>query len=81
MAARAGAVDVKIQTEELLAAFLGWPVRTFEAAVNPAALGWGWAMFAYKSWKRLSAIDRVLSRVVPQQAFYNVGVTGTKPLR
>jgi ubiquinone/menaquinone biosynthesis C-methylase UbiE len=81
MAARAGAVDVKIQTEELLAAFLGWPVRTFEAAVNPAALGWGWAMFAYTSWKRLSAIDRVLSRVVPQQAFYNVGVTGTKPLR
>ena len=57
---RAGAVDVRTQTEELTAAFLGWPVRTFEAAVKPGALGWSWAMFAYGSWKRLSAVDRVL---------------------
>jgi ubiquinone/menaquinone biosynthesis C-methylase UbiE len=78
MAQRAGAVGVRIQTEELLAAFLGWPVRTFEAAVNPAALGWGWAMFAYTSWRRLSAVDRVLSRALPQSVFYNVGITGTK---
>jgi ubiquinone/menaquinone biosynthesis C-methylase UbiE len=77
-AERAGAVDVRTQTEELTAAFLGWPVRTFEAAVRPGALGWGWAMFAYGSWKRLSAVDRVLARVVPAQFFYNVGITGVK---
>jgi ubiquinone/menaquinone biosynthesis C-methylase UbiE len=77
-AERAGAMDVRTQTEELTAAFLGWPVRTFEAAVRPGALGWGWAMFAYGSWKRLSAVDRVLSRVVPAQFFYNVGITGVK---
>jgi ubiquinone/menaquinone biosynthesis C-methylase UbiE len=80
MAESAGAVEVTTQTEELLAAFLGRPVRTFEAAVNPEALGRGWAMFAYRSWQRLSAIDRVLARVVPPSAFYNVGVTGTKPV-
>ncbi|HZI97680.1 MAG TPA: class I SAM-dependent methyltransferase [Actinomycetales bacterium] len=78
-ALRAGAVDVSTTTEELTAAFLGWPVRTFEAAVAPERLGWGWAMFAYRSWQRLSAVDRVLSRVVPAQLFYNVGVTGLKP--
>jgi ubiquinone/menaquinone biosynthesis C-methylase UbiE len=78
MAERAGAVEIHLQTEELLAAFLGWPVRTFEAAVNPKALGWGWASFAYKSWRRLSAIDRVLARALPQSVFYNVGITGTK---
>jgi ubiquinone/menaquinone biosynthesis C-methylase UbiE len=78
-AERAGAEQVRTQTEELLAAFLGWPVRTFEAAVNPEALGWGWAMFAYRSWQRLSALDRVLARALPQSIFYNVGVTGTKP--
>jgi ubiquinone/menaquinone biosynthesis C-methylase UbiE len=50
MAVRAGAVGVRTQTEELTAAFLGWPIRTFEAAVKPGALGWGWAMFAYGSW-------------------------------
>ena len=66
-ALRAGAVDVRTVTEELTAAFLGWPVRTFEAAVNPERLGLGWAMFAYRSWQRLSAVDRLLARALPQQ--------------
>src|SRR6476661_9352779 len=78
-ALRAGAVDVSTTTEELTAAFLGWPVRTFEAAVKPGVLGWGWAMFAYGSWKRLSAVDRVLARAVPARFFYNVAITGVKP--
>jgi ubiquinone/menaquinone biosynthesis C-methylase UbiE len=78
-ALRAGAVDVRTQTEELTAAFLGWPVRTFEAAVNPERLGWGWAMFAYGTWKRLSAVDRLLNQVLPSRLFYNVAITGTKP--
>ena len=78
-ALRAGAVDVATATEELTAAFLGWPVRTFEAAVNPDRLGWGWAMFAFRSWQRLSALDRRLSRVLPPGVFYNVHVTGTRP--
>jgi ubiquinone/menaquinone biosynthesis C-methylase UbiE len=79
MAVRAGAIDVQTRTEELTAAFLGWPVRTFEAAVKPGALGWNWAMFAYGSWRRLSALDGVLAKVVPAQFFYNVGITGVKP--
>ena len=77
---RAGAVDVRTVTEELTASWFGWPVRTFEAAVRPGSLGWTWAMFAYKGWLRLSALDeKVLSRVVPDELFYNVCVTGTKP--
>lgn len=79
-ALRAGAVDVRTTTEELTAAVFGWPARTVEAAVNPARLGWGWAMFTYRSWQRLSAVDRVLGRVLPQALFYNVLVTGTRPL-
>ena len=79
MALRAGAVDVETATEELLAAFLGWPVRTFEAAVNPDRLGWRWATFAYRGWQRLSAADRVLNRVLPDQLFYDVSVTGVRP--
>ena len=46
---RAGAVDVGTVTEELTASWFGWPVRTFEAAVTPGALGWTWAMFAYRA--------------------------------
>jgi SAM-dependent methyltransferase len=80
MATSAGAVDVTTASEELTAAMLGWPVRTFEAAVPPGRLGWGWAMFAFRSWTALSWVDaNVWRRVVPKGWFYNVMVTGVKP--
>ena len=82
MALAAGAVDVDVRTEELTAAWFGWPVRTFEAAVPPGKLGFGWANFAYRSWLRLSAVDsRILSRFAPAGLFYNALVTGVKPDR
>ena len=75
----AGAADVRVVTEELTAAMLGWPVRTFEAAVPPGRLGLRWAMFAYRSWQRLSWLDaHALARVVPRAWFYNALVTGTR---
>jgi SAM-dependent methyltransferase len=78
----AGAHGVRVTTEELTAALFGWPVRTFEAAVPPGKLGMGWAMFAWRAWERLSALDAgLLSRVVPRRFFYNALVTGTKPNR
>lgn len=77
---RAGAIDVVAKTDELTASWFGWPVRTFESAVKPGALGWGWSMFAYKGWMALSAFDEnVASKIVPKQFFYNVSVTGVKP--
>jgi SAM-dependent methyltransferase len=79
MAVAAGAVDVEVRTEELTAAWFGWPVRTFECAVPPGRLGWTWATFAYRTWQRLSALDRRLARVVPAGLFYNALVTGVKP--
>lgn len=79
-AVRAGAIDVETVTEELTASWFGWPVRTVESAVKPGSLGWQWAYFAYFGWMGLSALDeRVLSRVVPDQLFYNVCLTGVKP--
>jgi len=80
LARGAGAAEVRVVTEELSAAVLGWPVRTFEAAVPADKLGFGWAMFAYRSWLRLSWLDEhVLARVVPRAWFYNALVTGTRP--
>jgi ubiquinone/menaquinone biosynthesis C-methylase UbiE len=76
MAVRAGAKNVRTVTEELTAAWFGWPVRTFESAVNPERLGWNWAMFAYKGWLALSAFDRVLKPLVPDELYYNVSITG-----
>jgi ubiquinone/menaquinone biosynthesis C-methylase UbiE len=81
LAVAAGAVEVEVKTEELTAAWFGWPVRTFEAAVAPGKLGWGWARFAYRGWQRLSALDAgVLDKVVPAGLFYNALVTGRAPL-
>lgn len=80
MAARAGAERVQTVTEELTAAVFGWPARTFECAVNPERLGFGWANFAYRTWQRLSALDSaVLAKAVPDRFFYNVLVTGESP--
>jgi ubiquinone/menaquinone biosynthesis C-methylase UbiE len=80
LAERAGAVAVDTRTDELTAAWFGWPVRTFEAAVPRERLGFGWSMFAYRNWQRLHALDSaLLSRVVPAALFYNVELTGTKP--
>jgi ubiquinone/menaquinone biosynthesis C-methylase UbiE len=80
IARAAGAEGVDTATEEFAAAMLGWPVRTFEAAVPAGKLGWGWAGFAFGSWKRLTWLDEnVLRKIVPPKFFYNVVVTGTKP--
>jgi hypothetical protein len=79
MARRAGAADVRVTTNELTAAWFGWPVRTFECAVPKGKLGFRWANFALKGWQRLSAVDRVLERVVPKGLFYNAEITGLKP--
>jgi len=80
MARNAGAIDARAVTDEFAAALLGWPVRTFEAAVPPGKLGWGWARFAFGGWKALSWVDhRLLSRVLPREVFYNVAITGVKP--
>lgn len=77
---RAGAVDVTTSTSEFTASWFGWPVRTFEAAVRPGALGFGWANFAYRTWQRLAWVDENLwSRFIPAELFYNVSVSGARP--
>lgn len=76
---RAGGVNVRTATEELTASWFGWPVRTFEAAVPEDKLGMRWRMFAYKSWLRLSALDKALTPVVPKGLYYNVSIAATKP--
>lgn len=80
LAVCAGASDVRVETEELTAAWFGWPVRTIESALAPEKLGYRWRFFAYRSWQRLSWLDdTLLARVVPSGLFYNALVTGLRP--
>ncbi|MGI8699795.1 MAG: class I SAM-dependent methyltransferase [Nocardioidaceae bacterium] len=74
----AGGSQVETVTDELTAAWLGWPIRTFEAAVPEDRLGFGWRSFAFRSWRALSRLDEVLAHVVPAGLFYNVSVTAVK---
>jgi ubiquinone/menaquinone biosynthesis C-methylase UbiE len=78
-ARKAGAVDVRVATSELLASWFGWPIRTFECAVPREKLGMRWANFALKGWQRLSAVDERLEGLVPRGLFYNAEITGLKP--
>ncbi|MGZ4564632.1 MAG: class I SAM-dependent methyltransferase [Mycobacterium sp.] len=80
MAGNAGAAEVQTATVEFTAAMLGWPLRTIECAVPPGRLGWGWAKFAFSSWKTLSWLDaNVWRHLAPKGWFYNVMITGVKP--
>ena len=80
LATSAGAVDVEVKTEELTASWLGWPVRTLEAALRPERIPVAFRWFAYKGWVRLSILDaKVMTHIVPKAYFYNALVTGVKP--
>jgi ubiquinone/menaquinone biosynthesis C-methylase UbiE len=79
LAQRAGAVDVRVVTSELLASWFGWPVRTFECAVPKDKLGMRWANFALRTWQRLLKVDARLEGIVARGLFYNAEITGVKP--
>lgn len=80
IATSAGATNVVVKTEELTASWLGWPMRTLEAAVRPEKFPDALRWFAFRGWIRLSQLDaKVMTHVVPKAFFYNALVTGTKP--
>jgi ubiquinone/menaquinone biosynthesis C-methylase UbiE len=79
MARLAGFVPVRVVTEELLANWVGWAVRTIEASVRPGVLDERWAFGAYRTWLRLSRVDAALEGIVPRSLFYNVILHARRP--
>jgi ubiquinone/menaquinone biosynthesis C-methylase UbiE len=77
----AGFGSVRLETEELLASMFGWAVRTIESEARDGLLGPRWARFAYRGWRSLYRVDRLLARVIPPQAFYNLLLYAEKPGR
>jgi len=75
----AGFSRVRVETEELLSSLVGWAVRTVEAEAPPVLLGVRWADFAYRTYRRLYALDReILYRFVPRRLFYNALLYGER---
>lgn len=80
LANQAGFTAVRSETEELTANWFGWVARTVEAMVGQERLGAKYPWFAYRTWQRLSVLDeKVMSKLVPKNLFYNAIVTGVKP--
>lgn len=80
MADIAGFEDVQVVTEELVANWVGWSVRTIEGALHPGTLGMRWAMGAFRAYVSLTALDEaVFQKFVPDGLFYNLIVSGRKP--
>ena len=75
-----GFAPVRVVTEELLANWVGWSVRTIEAAVRPGVLGERWAFGAFTTWQRLSRVDHALERIVPAKLFYNLILHARRPV-
>jgi hypothetical protein len=75
----AGFLSVRVETEELLASLFGWAVRTIEGQARDGLLGRTWARFAYRGWRSLYRVDRLLERVVPPPFFYNLLLYAEKP--
>jgi len=80
LARAAGFAPVRVVTEELLANWVGWAVRTLEASIRPGVLGTRWAYGAYGTWRQLSRVDRALERVVPRRLFYNLILHARRPI-
>jgi ubiquinone/menaquinone biosynthesis C-methylase UbiE len=81
MASLAGFDEVDVRTEELLANWSGWAVRTIEGSIADGTLGVPWYQFAFGSYQLLTAVDeRIMRHVVPQRFFYNLLLTATKPV-
>ena len=81
MADIAGFGDVAVVTEELLANWWGWGVRTIEGSIRPGTFGVRWALTAFHGYRLFTALDEaVFQRLVPDGLFYNLIVTGRKPL-
>jgi ubiquinone/menaquinone biosynthesis C-methylase UbiE len=67
--------------EELLANAWGWGLRTVESTAEPDSVSWGWRSFAFRSYIALQKVDtRLLEPRLPAELFYNLLVSGHKPL-
>ena len=75
----AGLEDVRVETEELTAAWAGWAFRTIEGEARPGLLGDRWGRFAFRAWRTLFAFDRRLEGIVPAGLFYNLLLVARKP--
>ena len=79
--ASAGFENRRVGGEELLANAWGWGLRTVESTAEPESISFGWRRFAFNSYIALQKVDtRLLEPNLPAELFYNLLVSGSKPV-
>lgn len=79
--ATSGFVDRRVGGEELLSNAWGWGLRTVESSAEPDSVPFRWRRFAFRSYIALQKLDtRFLEPHLPAELFYNLLVSGRKPL-
>ena len=79
--ASAGFEQRRVGGEELLSNAWGWGLRTVESSAEPDSVPFRWRRFAFRSYIALQKVDtRILEPYLPAELFYNLLVSGRKPL-
>ena len=77
----AGFEQRRVGGEELLANAWGWGLRTVESSAEPESIPFRWRRFAFSSYIALQKVDTsVLEPRLPAELFYNLLVSGRKPV-
>jgi ubiquinone/menaquinone biosynthesis C-methylase UbiE len=72
----------RVRGEELLANAWGWGLRSLEATAAPTSVPIAWTRFAFRSYLALQRLDAALLEPrLPPELFYNLLLSGRKPLR
>jgi ubiquinone/menaquinone biosynthesis C-methylase UbiE len=78
----AGFADVHVRGEELLANWFGWTNRTLESTAEPEDVPMAWRQYAYHGYLFFQNVDRrVLESRLPAAIFYNLMISGRKPIQ
>ncbi len=76
-----GFEERRVGGEELLSNAWGWGLRTVESSAEPDSVPFRWRRFAFHSYIALQKVDtRLLEPYLPAELFYNLLVSGRKPL-
>jgi SAM-dependent methyltransferase len=77
----AGFESRRVRGEELLANMYGWGLRTMESTAVPETVPRRWQTFGFRSYLALQRVDsRLLEPRLPAELFYNLLLSGRRPL-
>lgn len=76
-----GFEEVRFESDELVASFVGWITRTIENTLVDENITFRWRYWSYNTFLRLSRLDERIYPYVPSTLFYNMLLYARKGVR